>query len=60
MVNMHQPLSCMPKRMYTDRQMCGNYCPINRQTKSDKYAMLTLEEIFDVVGHARVFSTLDL
>ncbi len=45
---------------YTDRQMCGNYCPINRQTKSDKYAMLTLEEIFDVVGHARVFSTLDL
>jgi len=24
------------------------------------YAMPTLEEIFDVVGHARVFSTLDL
>ncbi len=45
---------------YTDRQMCGDYRPINRQTKSDKYAMPTLEEIFDVVGHARVFSTLDL
>jgi hypothetical protein len=45
---------------YTNRRMCGDYRPINRQTKSDKYAMPTLEEIFDVVGHARVFCTLDL
>ncbi len=45
---------------YTDRRMCGDYCPINRQIKSDKYAMPTPEEIFDVVGHARIFSTLDL
>ncbi|CAK9860949.1 unnamed protein product [Sphagnum jensenii] len=40
---------------YTNRQMFGDYCLINRRIKSDKYAMLTLEEIFDVVGHARVF-----
>jgi hypothetical protein len=45
---------------YTDRQMCGDYRPINRKIKSDKYVVLTLEEIFDVVGHARVFNTLDL
>jgi hypothetical protein len=45
---------------YTDRQMCGDYRPINRQTKSHKYAMPTPKEIFDVVGHARVFCTLDL
>ncbi len=45
---------------YMDRRMCGDYRPINRQTKSDKYAMLTPKEIFDVVGHARVFSTFDL
>jgi hypothetical protein len=45
---------------YMDRRMCGDYRPINRQTKSDKYAMPTPEEIFDVVGHARVFNTLDL
>jgi hypothetical protein len=44
----------------TDRRMCGDYRPINQQTKSDKYAMPTHEEIFDVVGHARVFSTFDL
>ncbi len=45
---------------YTNRRMCGDYCLINRQTKSDKYAMPTPEEIFDVVGHAKVFSTFDL
>ncbi len=45
---------------YTDRQMCRDYRPINRQTKFDKYAMPTPKEIFDVVGHAKVFSKLDL
>jgi hypothetical protein len=45
---------------YMDRQMCRDYHPINRQTKSDKYAMPTPKEIFDVVGHVRVFSTLDI
>jgi hypothetical protein len=45
---------------YTDRRMCGDYRLINRQTKSDKYAMPTPEEIFEVMGHARVFNTLDL
>jgi putative transposase len=45
---------------YTDRRMCGDYCPINQQTKSDKYAMPIPKEIFDVVGHAKVFSTFDL
>jgi len=39
---------------YTNRWMCGNYHPINRQTKFDKYTMPTPEKIFDVVGHARV------
>lgn len=45
---------------YTDKQMYGNYRPINWQTKLDKYTMPILEEIFDVVGHARIFSTLNL
>jgi hypothetical protein len=45
---------------YMNRRMCGDYRPINWQTKSDKYAMPTPEEIFDVVGHAKVFNTLDL
>jgi len=45
---------------YTDKRMCGDYCPINWQIKSNKYAMPTPKEIFNVVGHVRVFSTLDL
>ncbi len=45
---------------YTDRQMCGHYRPINWQIKSNKYAMPTPEEIFDVMGHAKVLNTLDL
>jgi hypothetical protein len=45
---------------YIDRRMCGHYHFINRLTKFDKYAMPTHEEIFDVVGHAKVFNTLDL
>jgi hypothetical protein len=44
---------------YTNRWMCGDYRPINRHTKFDKYAMPTPKEIFNVVGHVRVFSTLD-
>jgi hypothetical protein len=40
--------------------MCGDYHLINRQTKSDKYAMPTPKEIFDVMGHVKVLSTLDL
>ena len=45
---------------YTDRRMCGDYRPINRQTKSDRYAMPTPEEIFDAIGHAKIFNSLDL
>ncbi len=40
--------------------MCGDYCPVNKWTRLDKYAMPLLEEIFDALGQAKVFSTLDL
>jgi hypothetical protein len=40
--------------------MCGDYCVVNKWTCLDKYAMPLLEEIFDALGHAKVFSTLDL
>jgi hypothetical protein len=64
MVSMHQPLSCLPKRMYmATTQICGcvetTVLSIERLSP-DKYAMPTHEEIFDVVGHVRVFTTLDL
>ncbi len=39
---------------------CGDYCPINKCMHLDKYAMPLPEEIFDALGQAKVFSTLDL
>ena len=45
---------------WTEKRMCGDYRPINKHTRFGKYAMPTPEEIFDSIGHAKVFSTLDL
>jgi hypothetical protein len=45
---------------WTEKRMCGDYRRINKFTKSDRYAMPTPEENFEAIGHAKVFSTLDL
>jgi len=45
---------------WTEKQMCGDYHPVNQKTKSDQYPMPILEELFDAIRFSRVFSTLDL
>jgi hypothetical protein len=45
---------------WTEKQMCGDYHPVNRKTKSDRYPMPISEELFNAIGFFRVFSTLDL
>jgi hypothetical protein len=45
---------------WTEKKMCRTYRKINKFTKSDRYAMSTLEENFEAIEHAKVFSTLDL
>jgi hypothetical protein len=45
---------------WTEKRMCGDYRRINKLTKSNRYAMPTLEENFEAIRHAKVFSTLDL
>jgi hypothetical protein len=45
---------------WIEHHMCGDYHPLNKRTCSDKYAMPLLEETFDAVGQAKVFSSLDL
>jgi len=40
--------------------MCGDYLPIKKHMCSNQYVMPLLKEIFDSLGHAKVFSTLDL
>jgi hypothetical protein len=43
-----------------EKRMCGEYSPINRKTKSDRYPMPMPEELFDALGFARIFSIIDL
>jgi hypothetical protein len=42
------------------RRMCGDYHPFNKHTCLDKYAMSLLEEIFDALHQAKLFSTFNL
>ncbi len=41
-------------------RMCGDYHLMNKWTRSKKYAMPLLEEIFDALGQAKVFNTFGL
>jgi hypothetical protein len=45
---------------WTEKRMCGDYRRINKFTKSDRYTMPTPEENFEAIGHAKIFSTLDV
>ena len=45
---------------WREKRMCGDYRPVNRKTKLDRYSMPVLEELFDAIGISQVFSTLDL
>ena len=45
---------------WTKKWMCGHYCSVNRNTKSDWYPMPIPEELFDAIGFSWVFSMLDL
>jgi hypothetical protein len=45
---------------WTEKRMCGDHRRINKFTKSNCYAMPIPEENFEAIGHAKVFSTLDL
>ncbi|CAI7733511.1 unnamed protein product [Closterium sp. NIES-54] len=42
------------------RRMCGDYRGLNRVTKSDRYPMPVVEELFDELSKGRVYTTLDL
>lgn len=45
---------------WTEKRMCGDYRKVNKHTKSNKNAMLKPEEIFETIGHGKIFSVLDL
>lgn len=45
---------------YTDFRLCGNYRPLNLETTLDRYPFPDIEDIFNQIGGATIFSKLDL
>jgi hypothetical protein len=40
--------------------MCGDYHPVKKRTRLNKYVMSLPKNIFDALGQVKVFNTLDL
>ena len=45
---------------YTDFRQCGDYRPLNLETTVDRYPLRGIEDIFNQMGGATIFSKLDL
>ena len=45
---------------YTDFRQCGDYRPLNAETNLDRYPLPSIEEIFNAMKGATIFSKLDL
>ena len=45
---------------YTDFRQCGDYRPLNVETTLDRYPLPGIEDIFNQMGGATIFSKLDL
>ena len=45
---------------YTDFRQCGDYRPLNLETTLDRYPLPGIEDIFNAMGGAIIFSKLDL
>ena len=45
---------------YTDFRQCGDYRPLNVETDLDRYPLPGIEDIFNQMGGATIFSKLDL
>lgn len=46
--------------LYIDRRMCGDYRPLNAVTVPMVYPMPMPDKIFDAIGKATYFTTLDM
>ena len=44
---------------YTDFRQCGDYGPLNLETTLDRYPLPGIEDIFNQIGGATIFSKLE-
>ena len=45
---------------YTDFRQCGDYRPLNQETPLDRHPLPGIEDIYNHMGGAKIFSKLDL
>jgi hypothetical protein len=47
-------------RLWTEKQMCGDYRPLNLVTPQDRYPMPIPKELFNNIGDLNIFTIMDL
>jgi hypothetical protein len=47
-------------RLWTEKEMCKDYRPLNLVTPQDMYPMPIPEELFDNIGDLNIFTIVDL
>jgi hypothetical protein len=50
----------LPVKKDGSRRFCGDYRPLNAQTRRDSFPMLLVEDVIDQLGNSAWFTTLDL
>jgi len=50
----------LPIKKDGSRRFCGDYQPLNVQTRQDMFPMPLVEDVIDQLGKSTLFSTLDL
>ncbi len=50
----------LPMKKDGSRRFCGNYRPLNAQTRRDSFSMPLLEDVIDQLGNSSWFTALDL
>jgi hypothetical protein len=50
----------LPMKKDGSRRFCGDYCPLNHQTRWDFFPMPLIKDVLNQLGHSKWFSALDL
>jgi putative transposase len=50
----------LPMTKDGSQRFCGDYCPLNHQTRRDSFPMPLIEDVLNKLGHSKWFLALDL